>query len=228
MTATNDLDRALATWLADGPTRAPEPPMDAAVAHARRHPRRPDPLRLLRGDVMAPRSLPFGIQPALALLVVGLLVTALVGVAVVGSWRDAPVVVPPGPVPSAEPSPTPSPSPRVFDVTLDQPTAATMTVTVIDRSGRLVAARSGPAADGGSVAEGVAVEQLEPTVVRLTWTDSVCSIDYALDIDPTGRVVAIEGPPCVGDTFPQDRVLDLEFAEPVDAAAVEATIVVVP
>ena len=75
MTNLDDLDRALAEFLEDGPNTAPEAPVIAALAHARTTPRRPDPLARLRSDVMAaPRGRILGLRPSLVLAVVALVV----------------------------------------------------------------------------------------------------------------------------------------------------------
>ena len=50
MNASQDLDRRFADWLKDGPSRAPERSISAALGHARSHPRRRDVLAGLRRD----------------------------------------------------------------------------------------------------------------------------------------------------------------------------------
>ena len=62
MTGSNDLDRMLASYLEEGPRRAPDRAMDAALTFAAAHPRRRDPLLFLKPDVMARRAL--AVQPA--------------------------------------------------------------------------------------------------------------------------------------------------------------------
>ena len=62
MTGSNDLDRMLASYLEEGPRRAPDRAMDAALAFAVAHPRRRDPLLFLKPDVMARRSSMFSPQ----------------------------------------------------------------------------------------------------------------------------------------------------------------------
>ena len=42
MNAPHDLDRDLADWLGDGPTRSSDQPIDAALAHAQRDEARPE------------------------------------------------------------------------------------------------------------------------------------------------------------------------------------------
>ena len=62
MTGSNDLDRMLASYLEEGPRRAPDRAMDAALAFAVAHPRRRDPLLFLKPDVMARRTSMFSPQ----------------------------------------------------------------------------------------------------------------------------------------------------------------------
>ena len=56
MTGSNDLDRMLASYLEEGPRRAPDRAVDAALTFANAHPRRRDPLLFLKPDVMARRT----------------------------------------------------------------------------------------------------------------------------------------------------------------------------
>ena len=72
----NDLDRRLTDWLGEGPTSAPEPSIIAALGHARAHPRRPDPLAILRRDPMGTSGgIGFGLR-ALPVIVPSELITA--------------------------------------------------------------------------------------------------------------------------------------------------------
>ena len=52
MTTANEQDRRIAAWFEDTQGRVPERTIEAALAHARTHPRRRDPLAALRGDPM--------------------------------------------------------------------------------------------------------------------------------------------------------------------------------
>ena len=96
MNASNDIDRRVADYLADGPSRASERSIAAALGHARSHPRRRDPLAALRRDPMGSsrfgggaglRTLP--LVAALGLLLVGALAIAAIG----GVFDQRPVVV---------------------------------------------------------------------------------------------------------------------------------------
>jgi hypothetical protein len=106
MSHPDDLDRALAEWLQDGPYQAPEEPVNAAIRHASRTPRRrdllaafrPDPMRLSRAS--GPFRLGFG---AAALLLIAIVVAGVGGFLLL---QQAP---PPGPSPT--PSATSSPGP---------------------------------------------------------------------------------------------------------------------
>lgn len=239
MTQHDDLDRVLGDWLEEGPVRSPEPVLANAVQHARSHPRRPDPLAFLRSDPMRGRTSLFGVAPVPLLAVLGLLLAAAVGVALVGGQRGdpAPSVLPvptagpsdgPSAAPSASPSPQELPSPSFpIRVGLRTASAATMFVDVTDESGLLVDARTGTPVEGGSVPNGVSATNVDDRTVLLAWTDAVCDITYGLKIRTT-MSMTLTSPPCVGDTFALDRRLLLQFAVPVPAADIEIGIEVVP
>ena len=230
MTQHDDLDRLLGDWLAEGPARTPEPVLATAVQHARSHPRRPDPLAFLRRDPMAGRVSMFGVAPVPVFAALMLLIVAAVGVSLVGGQRiDVPPVVPgptSGPRASAPASPTAGPdgSPRPsfpIRVELQTGTSASMIVDVTDASGLLADARPGTPADGGSVPAGtVDARNIDERTVLLTWTDAVCDVEYALQIETTTSMT-LTSSPCVGDTLALDRQLLLQFAVPVDAALIE-------
>jgi hypothetical protein len=232
MSATTDLDRVLGEWLNEGPTRAPDHPVDAAIEHARSHPRRRDPLAFLRPDPMAPRSLGIGARPVMVLAVIGLLLAAVVAVGV-GSNRN-PVVV--GPSPSASEPPANSPAtptlqPSLGTISLIDELGTGATVEVDDASGAVISAESpavgtpGPDPNASIPDSGVLVQNQDRTTLRLTWGGGGCATAYRLAIDDTGRSMTITGAPCGGDTIGVGRVLYLHYAEPVDAASVTATLV---
>ncbi len=115
----NDLDRRLSDWLRDGPTRAPERSVAAALDHARSHPRRRDPLAFLRRDPMGSSgrvAFGFGLRTLPIVAALGLLLVAALAVASIGGLFDQrPVVVPPvsptsSPSVSVGPSPVPTPT----------------------------------------------------------------------------------------------------------------------
>ena len=234
MNATTDLDRVLGEWLGEGPTRAPDHPIEAAIEHARRHPRRRDPFAFLRPDPMAPRSRGIGARPVMVLAVLGLLLAAVVAVGV-GSQPQPAVVGPtPSVAPSGEPSAGPAtPSPRsslgIVKLIDDFDTGAT--VEINDASGTVISATAPdlgtPAPDPtAEIPEsGVLVQNEDPTTLRLTWGGGGCPTPYRLAIDATGRAMTITGAFCGGDAVGVTRVLLLEFAAPVNAALVTGTLV---
>jgi len=96
MTPSNDLDRRLTDFLADGPSSATERSIVFALDHAAAHPRRRDVLSVVRRDPMRSPAFagPMRVLPlaaALALLVPALAAVAFVG----GAFNQPPVVVPP-------------------------------------------------------------------------------------------------------------------------------------
>lgn len=109
MNANEDLDRLLGEWLEDGPTRAPLEAIDRATAHARSHPRRPDPFAILRSGVMSSHTTLVVLRPVWILLVLGLLLAAAVAVIGIGSRNDNPAVVVPFPTATASPTGATSP-----------------------------------------------------------------------------------------------------------------------
>jgi hypothetical protein len=123
-----DLDQILADWLQDGAFSAPEAPIEAAIAHARRHPRRRT-VGFYRRDVLTPigRS---GLQPAgiaAALVIVAL--SALLIVAIGAFLRSNVVpVVSPSPTPAAS-APPASPSPTPAASATPQPSTSSAPFT---------------------------------------------------------------------------------------------------
>jgi hypothetical protein len=246
MNEQHDLDRLLDAALLDGPSRAPERPIDAALAHARAHPRRRDPLAIIRKDPMNARSswLAVALQPLPLVAVLALVLVAGLAVATAGGFIDhRSVVVPPAatpspaasPIPSAPASPSPAPSvvpsapasPAIISVDLIEHTGANATIDITDLSGHLVKAESGDPGFNASVPDGtVAVTGLaaNPATVVLTWGGSPCDTTHQLTIDPDGLSMTIERPVCQGDALAVDHVLQLTFDRPVDPATVHATI----
>lgn len=226
MTATTDLDRVLGEWLGEGPSRAPERPLDAALAHARSHPRRPDPLRFLRRDVMAGRPAAFGARAVLVLAVLGLLLAAVVTVGI-GSNRQEVVIPTASPSPSVSSAPSPS---ALGVVRLFDELSTGATVAIEDGSGLVVGAEGaqpndrGPAPTAQIPESGVLVQNEDPTTLRVTWVGGGCPTAYHLVIDPDARQLAISGPRCNGDSIGVGRVLLLRFGGPVDASSMSAVL----
>jgi hypothetical protein len=233
--AMSDLDRVLADWLHEGPSRAPDRPVQVALDHARSHPRRRDPLAFLRTDPMASRTVALVYRPALFLAVLGLLLAAL-AVATVGSRRD-PMVVPPI---SASPSPTASPTPpgptpaRSLPVGFADEHENTISVNVVDQSGTLETARAirpaDPTPDPQATVPpgGLLVWNQDPRSLRVTWGDGACATSYDLTIDTAARLISVSRPECSGDALGASRDLLLVFVTPIDAADVSSELISVP
>jgi len=226
MNAMTDLDRVLGEWLDEGPSRAPDRPIELALGHARSHPRRLDPFAFLRPDPMAARSRGFGARPIMVLAVLGLILAAVVAVGV-GSEKKPAVVVP---SPSTSPaSISPSPSPLGIVQLLDEPGTGA-TVEIDDASGLVISAESAPVGDRGPdpnapmPASGVLVQNEDASTLRLSWGGGGCPTAYQLTIDVTARSMTIVGAFCGGDAIGVGRVLLLHFSSPVDASTVEASL----
>jgi hypothetical protein len=242
MNAQHDLDRRLTAALEDGPSRAPKPAIDVALAHARANPRRRDPLAFLRKDPMQAQSSRSAVvlQPLPLVAMLALVLAAGLAVATAGGFfDDRSVVVPPiatpspSPVRSAPASPDPSaspsapPSPAVIAVDLIERVGADATIEITDHSGHLVSAASGQPGDGASGPDGmVSVTGLtdDATTVVLTWSGLPCDTTHRLTIGADGLSMVIERPACQGDAMGVDHVLQLNFDRPVDPAAVNATV----
>lgn len=127
----HDLDLQFSDWIQDGPTGAPERSIAAALDHARAHPRRRDPLAVLRRDPMgSPGGIGFGLRALPIVAVLGLLLVAALAVATVGGLFDQrPVVVPPA-SPTASPSVSVSPSPTATSAASAASPTATATSVV--------------------------------------------------------------------------------------------------
>lgn len=232
-----DLARRLSAFLDEVPNRASERAADLALAHARAHPRRRDPLRALRRDPMARPW--FGGSPVGRSLVLIAVLAALLVVsfafATLGGLPTTPVVVPPVSTPSPQASAVASASPisgrsgqpmtRRLD--LIERTGADALIEVTDESFTLVDAVSGEPADGSSIVAGtVAVAGVSGDAhrVQLTWTVGSCETLHQLMIGPDGRTMSLFQPPCEGDPKPRDLVLVLSFESPVDPAEVAVTL----
>lgn len=243
MTASNDFDRRLADWLKDGPNRAPERSVTFALDHASAHPRRRDPLVVLRRDPMG--SPAFGGSMRLLPLVaaLGLLLVAALAVATVGGFFDrSPAVVPPpvaspSPTPNASaPSPTPTAtptgpatipeSPTTMHVDLIEHVGQDASIDITDRSSDLFTAASGDPGDGGSVEDGkidIKADATDPKTLVLTWTGMPCDTTHTLDIAPD-HTLTITRPACSGDTVPVDHVLRLTFDTALDPSTITGTV----
>jgi hypothetical protein len=235
MTGSNDLDRMLGTYLDEGPRRSPDRPVEAAIAHARAHPRRRDPLGFLRPDVMARRSSLVSPQLAWAALLVVLTLGAVAAIAIGSRPNTVPVVPPPtvieSPSPSAAPSEPPaSASPRSFDIAVVDEHDIRHLIEVIDLSGTLVAADGGPVFNEALAGDTLASNDPDvPGGVFVAWTYASCASPTTVTIDASGSLVTIERPRCTGDALGGNPLhVSLRFDGEVDAEALDVQLVETP
>ena len=107
-------------------------------------------------------------------------------------------------------------------VVLNVATPNAVTIDVTDASSSLVGATSGTPGDGASVeAYTLAVANVTPTTLRLTWVGGPCDSANRLLIDAARHRLVVVQPECPGDAIATDRVLDLEFATPIKASDLE-------
>ena len=242
MNAHDDMDRRLVAALEDGPARVPERSIEAVLAHAHAHPRRRDPLAILRRDPMNTQSSRFAValQPLSLIVILALVLAASLAVATAGGlFQDRSVVVPPvatpSPTPSEAPSqapsgsapasPSPSPSsPTAISVDLIENVGADATIDIIDLSGTLVGAVSGNPPDGANDAVRVTGLAASPATIVLTWSGLPCDTTHLLTIEPDGLTMTIEHPACEGDALGISHALVLTFDHPVDPAKVDVTV----
>jgi hypothetical protein len=229
MTGSNDLDRMLASYLEEGPRRAPDRAMDAALSFAASHPRRSDPLLFLKPDVMARRSSMFSPQLAWVPLVAVLALGAVAAFAI-GTRPSEQPVVPPSVVESPSPSPSVSPSPVVKTIELVDPNnEITWPVTITDASGTLLTAEPEVQQDVPPVDRIEATnDPADPTRVELVWTFCGGPSPHALTIDESGLVWRLSRPVCSDTLGGADQRMTLVFTEPVDAAALDLELVDLP
>lgn len=236
MTGSNDLDRLLGAYLEEGPRRAPERPVDAALAFARAHPRRRDPFLVLRPDVMGRRSAMFSPQLAWGLLVVALTLGAVAAL-VVGSRPDSSPVVPPPTAPATSPSATPepslSPSPTTFSVVVDDTDLSGFAwpINVSDASGTLIEVTNQRTA-GETEIDRIAVDSDavgNSRSVVLTWETCAGGDPQRVTIDSTGLVWRVERAVCGGDTLGVNPLqVTLTFSGPVVVGDLDVQLVETP
>lgn len=136
---------------------------------------------------------------------------------------------PASPVPSGSPVASPSPSePGAIVVDLDVVTGHDVSVVVDDKSGKGVKFASGRGGDGMSVRWGDSkVENVDADTIRVTWVG--LPRDEELKLTVSGDSAALElafeqaAPPADSDAIGHDRVLVIDFAEPVNAEDVEVS-----
>lgn len=227
MTNLIDLDRALAEFLEDGPNTAPEAPVIAALAHARTTPRRPDPLRWLRSDVMASTGRSsLVMRPGLVLGLLALLALAI-GAAVIGGRQptDPGLVVPspsgpaptqaqPSAAPTTEPSGSAPPAPFSAQVPILVSAGQPFDITVTDVTGELIEAHSVQPGDGATVGPTdirVVADPADSAVFLVTWQGTPCEIGGSLHVDEPGKIIEVGRQRCLGDSLPIDRIVRLRF-----------------
>ena len=239
MNASNDLDRRLDDLLADGPSTAPDRAIGAALDHARRHPRRLDPILVLRRDPMGSARAASARRIATLVAAAALLIAVARAAATVGGvFERRSAVVPPipsaspyasvAPSPSAVPSATPAPSASsaVVRVDLVDDIGGSAFVEISDLSRTLTTARSGQASEGSEVAADIGVANLagDPASIVLTWVGCPSDTRHVLTIAADGRTMSLDQPVCVGDALAVERVLVLTFSGPVPSGEVHATV----
>jgi len=127
------------------------------------------------------------------------------------------------PAPTAAPTATPAGPIESVRVVLAVATNNAVTIDVNDASATLTQASSGTPGDGASVeAYKLAVSNLTPTRLRLTWLGGPCDATNTLSIDAARRRLLLVQKECPGDAVASDRILDLEFSTTVKAADFEA------
>jgi len=127
------------------------------------------------------------------------------------------------PAPTAAPTATPAGPIESVRVVLAVATNNAVTIDVNDASATLTQASSGTPGDGASVeAYKLAVGNLTPTRLRLTWLGGPCDATNTLSIDAARRRLLLVQKECPGDAVASDRILDLEFSTTVKAADFEA------
>ena len=239
MTTPNEQDRRIAAWFGDAPGRVPERTIEAALAHARTHPRRRDPLAALRRDPMGSAGFGLGRMagPLPLVAAVGLLLAVAFAGAAVGGWFDRdPAVVPPVespsasvPPPSASPSVRPSPSTIRVDL-IDLGDDAFIDIT--DESFTMTEAVSGDPGDQVDVDLGVVQVENDPgdpATVVLTWASGSCDTSHQLVIAADGRTLRITRQPCEGDALGGlGHVLRLTFDAPAPAGEFHVTLETTP
>jgi len=163
-----------------------------------------------------------------------LALTALLAACTNYDPRNEPPAAPSTPAPSvaATAAPTTTAAPTAVTtpapigsahVVLTVATANAVTIDVTDESKTLTKATSGAPGDGASVeAFKLIVTNRTPTSLRLTWLGGPCDATNTLSIDAARRRLLLVQKECPGDAIATDRILDLEFATPVNAADIEA------
>ena len=229
MTGSNDLERMLASYLEEGPRRAPDRAVDAALTFAAAHPRRRDPLLFLKTDVMARRTSTFSPQLVWVAAVIALTLGAVAAIAVGTRPSQVPVVPPPAST-SPTPSPSVSPSPQTFSVVVTDEHESDHPVDVIDGSGRLLAVDPGPAFTGPEIGDVAAsTDPRSSTRLLVAWAFTGCSDPTSVTIDATVSSIVVERPECQGDAIGGNpHQITLTFDGPVDSSTLDLQLIETP
>jgi hypothetical protein len=186
-----------------------------------------------RSDSFRRRALP------VTAIVLGLVALALVAGGAFGrNGTGTPVPTdPPTPTPTANPSPTPQPTPLPTPppntgsnrVDLDTATDNDVTVVIDDETDSVTGAVSGRAGDGMTVRwYDSEVVNTSDKKIRLTWVGLPLDDEVELTITKSGDgyklAISQLGPPAQSDATGFDRVLVIEFDEPVQADDIEVVI----
>ncbi len=240
MTGSTDLDRLLGAYLEDGPRRAPDRAVDGASAFARSHPRRRDPLRFLKPDVMPRRRSMFSPQLAWAALVAVLTLGAVAAFAIGSRPNEAPVLPPPSvvatpaptiePSPPLSPSPSASPSPSTFSVVVTDEHGIDHPIEVVDLSGSLVAVDPGPVVTVDIGSDAVARNDVQVDEdIFVAWPYAGCNDGTTVTIGRGVATIDVERPVCNGDALGGNPLqITLEFDVAVDVAEMTVQLVETP
>ena len=163
-------------------------------------------------------------------LVGSLLVVAL-AIGACSAPSGAPTPAPSQPAPSqpapSQPAPSqPAPSQPTggLSVDLDVIGGDSVTVDIVDEPGIVVGARKGALGEGASVPESTLdIVNLDDRTLQLTWVDYPVDRELELHILNGGATFVLIQPDLdePSDSIVFDRQLILEFAEPIDADAIE-------
>ncbi len=239
MNASNDLDRRLDDLLADGPSTAPDRAIGAALDHAHRHPRRPDPLLVLRRDPMGSTRAASVRRTVTLVAAAALLIAVALAAASVGGLFERRTGGGPA-------------RPERLAVRIRR--AVALGCPVGDcRAERVAGGRPrrprrrhrghrlrrdqrpvqdvdhgplGPGVRGQRAATDIGVANLagDPASIVLTWVGCPSDTRHVLTIAADGRTMTLDQPVCTGDTVGIERVLVLTFSGPVPAGEVHATV----
>ena len=142
-----------------------------------------------------------------------------------GTFVDPPAPsLGPGESPSTAITPLGPPAVAPVHVELVHEGGGPVSVDVVDESGSLVSAVSGPV-PATELGDGITIVNQTPTQLRLSWMGSPCDTVHRLTIDAAAATVTLDRPLCSGDAMAAWRSLDLTFDRSIDGAALTASIV---